>query len=406
MGFDETMADIPIPLVLGRLGRLGLAPPLRGFQPGSTETGLAVTAIRGAPASGAEPQYAWDVAWADASRQAAALGADDATAKALSAGAGKPAAGGSRLVASAHGQVLLSWWLPPGSGPDSVRIGPLPYLLEVADAAARQPARVIVLADRHGAAIVAHPAGGQDPPRAFPVPARPGTQPDPHPGRPASLHHGERHLTDSEPESGGGRNDRFIAARVTEAASGVGAHVILGAGDPHVLGAIAEHLPDSLGPVTIVAAGPFARDNDDQPVAEAELSAGLENALRDITATAADDIADLVAASATAADPGAVRGLEAVARQLTNGQVAVLLVAADAADDDAGYYRIGDRPTEFLVGADASAGGGAPVTLESGLAWAALHQDAVVLRLPDRGGVLEGHPVAALLRHGLPRHRA
>jgi hypothetical protein len=370
------MADISIPVALGRLGRLDLAPSLRTLQPGSEETGLVVTAILEAPASASEPQYAWDVAWADAGREAVRLGADEPTAKALAAGAGKPVAGGFRAVVAAHGQVLLSRWLPPGSGSASVRIGPLPYLLEVADATARQPARVIVLADGHGAAIVAHPAGDEQPSRAFPVAGRPGAQPDPHPGRPPALHHGERHLTDSEPESGGEQNARFIAARVTEAAQGISAHIVLGAGDQHVLEAVGEHLSGSLGPVIVAAAGPLTRDSDDQPVAEAELSVGLETALRDITATAADAIGDLVAAAATAPDPGAVRGAEAVTRQLTNRQVAVLLVAADAADDGAG------------------------------LVWAALHQDAVVLRLPDRGGVLEGQPVAALLRHGLPRHRA
>jgi hypothetical protein len=210
------------------------------------------------------------------------------------------------------------------------------------------------------------------------VAARPGTQPDPHPGRPPSLHHGERHLTDSEPESGGEQNARFIAARVTEAAQGIGAHIVLGAGDRHVLEAVGEHLSGSLGPVIVAATGPLTRDSDDQPVAEAELNVGLENALRDVTATAADAIGDLVAAAAAATDPdpGAVRGVEAVTGQLAIEQVAVLLVAADAPDDGAA------------------------------LVWAALHQDAIALRLPDRDGVLEGQPVAALLRHGLPRHRA
>jgi hypothetical protein len=398
------MSKIPVPLALGRLGRLDLTPPLRSLRPGSADTGLVVTAMRGTPASGAEPQYAWDVAWADAGREASGLGADEPSAAALAAGAGRPIGTGLRAVITAHGKVLISWWLPAGSGTGSVRIGPLPYLLEVADAAARRPARVVVLAERHTATIIAHAAGDQEEPRAFPVGPRPGTQPDPHPGRPPALHHGERHLTDSEPDSGGDQNARFIAARVTEAADSVGAHVVFGAGDQHVLEAVAEHLPDSVGPLTIVATGPLTRDHDDQPRVEAELSAALGAALGDITATATDAIGDLIAESAGAAEPGAVRGVEAVARQLTNGQVAVLLVTDDVADGGAGDYRIGDRPTELLTGADAD--GGTPVPLEAGLVWAALNQDAVVLRLPDRGGILDGHAVAALLRHGLPRHRA
>ena len=67
--------------------------------------------------------------------------------------------------------------------------------------------------------------------------------------RPLEEHHGERHLTDSEPESGGQRNAEFIAGRVAEAADSVAAHVVIGAGDEHILDAIASHLPDTIGPV-------------------------------------------------------------------------------------------------------------------------------------------------------------
>ena len=46
------------------------------------------------------------------------------------------------------------------------------------------------------------------------------------------------------------------------------------------------------------------------------------------------------------------------------------------------------------------AGAEIPVPLEDGLVWAALHQDAIIVRLPDRSGPLAGQPVAALLRRG------
>jgi hypothetical protein len=39
--------------------------------------------------------------------------------------------------------------------------------------------------------------------------------------------------------------------------------------------------------------------------------------------------------------------------------------------------------------------------LEDGLVWAAIHQDAIIVQLPGRGGPLAGEPVAALLRRGL-----
>ena len=93
-----------------------------------------------------------------------------------------------------------------------------------------------------------------------------------------------------------------------------------------------------------------------------------------------------------------MRGIGSVAEQLSEQQVAVLLLAADVARDaePGSSYRIGSRPTEFLVG-DFD---GVEVPLEDGLVWAALHQDAIVAALPDRSGPLAGQPAAALLRRG------
>jgi hypothetical protein len=216
---------------------------------------------------------------------------------------------------------------------------------------------------------------------------------DPHPGRPPGQLHGERHLTDREPESGGRQNAEFIAGRVSQAAESVGAHVVLGAGDQHILDAVAGHLPDSLGPVTAIA-GDREPDGDDD-----HLSAAIGAALDEITAAAISAVGDLVAARAGETGPAAVRGIQAVADQLAEQQVAVLLVASDVARDaDAGSsYRIGSRPTEFLVGQPDT---GTEVPLADGLVWAALHQDAIIVLLPERAGPLAGEPAAALLRRG------
>jgi hypothetical protein len=72
-----------------------------------------------------------------------------------------------------------------------------------------------------------------------------------------------------------------------------------------------------------------------------------------------------------------------------------------AQDADAGSrYGIGSRATEFLVDdSDIDV----EVPLEDGLVWAALHQDAIVVQLPDRTGPLAGEPAAALLRRGSAR---
>jgi hypothetical protein len=393
-GWDGGMPDsttITHPLL--RLGRLSLGPGLRGLAPGSTASGLMVTATVAVPDSAVSRSYAWDVAWADAVREASQRGADPATAEALERGAGWISSGDTQVVVAAHGEAVLNWRLPPGGAVSSVRVGPLPHLQEVADAAARRPAYVVVLADREGTDIVAHPAGDQAPARRFEVGERPGAQHDPHPDRPPAQHHGVRHLTDSEPESGGERNAEFIAARVAEAAASVAAHVALGAGDQHILDAIAAHLPETIGPVTAIAGG-RATDGLD-----AHLGAGITAALDQITSAAIGAVGDLVDSRAEEPDPAAVRGIKAVAQQLAEQQVAVLLVAADVARDatTGSSYRIGSRPTEFLIDDPDT---GVEVPLEDGLVWAALHQDAIVVQLPDRTGPLAGEPAAALLRRG------
>jgi len=377
-----------------KLGRLPLDQALRDLQPGAGGSGLVVTAIVPVPDAPTNLSSEWDVAWSDAVRQAGQLGADPDTAEVLATGGGQPSlAGGTRVVVAAHGEVLLARWLPDAAGSISVRVGPLPHLLEAAAAAARRPAYVVVLADRNGADVIAHPGGGQLPAERFPVGPRPGTQPDPHPGRPPAQHHGERHLTDREPESGGQLNAEFIAGRVAQAAGSAGAHIVLGAGDQHILDAISGHLPDSIGPVTVIAGRREPDGLDDH------LSAAVGAALDRITDAAIDAVANELDARAKEADPGAVRGVTAVAQQLAEQQVAALLVAADVADDaDPGTsYRIGRQPTEFLVGEPDT---GTEVPLEDGLVWAALQQDAIIVQLPDRGGPLAGESTAALLRRG------
>jgi hypothetical protein len=345
---------------LRRLGRLDLSPGLRALHP---DAGLVVTAMVQVPVSPpSELPHAWDVAWADAVREARRLGSDEQTAAALAPAAGSVPARGSRVVVTAHGEALLTQWLPGRADPGYVRVSPLPHLQEVAVAASRRPAHVVVLADRDGAAVIAHPDSDRQDAHRHDASLRPGMEPDPHPGRPAAHHHARRHVTDREPESGGERNAEFIAGRVADAAANAGAHIILGAGDQHILDAISRHLPPSLGPLTTIADGPVPTDSDDQ------LTVKIDAALDGITAKAVDAVAGLIATASAGPDPAAVRGTQAVAVQLAEQQVAVLLVAADSAPDE--------------------------------LVWEALHQDAIVALVPDQPGPLAGEQAAALLRRG------
>src|ERR1022692_4083112 len=193
------------------------------------------------------------------------------------------------------------------------------------------------------------------------------------------------------------RSSASLGLRVIHSAAGyscadsVGAHIVLGAGDQHILDAVEGHLPGSLGPITTIAGSREPGGLDDR------LASGA--ALDKITAAAVSAVGDLIASRAEGPSPAAVRGIKAVAGQLAEQQVAVLLVSADvSADADAGSsYRTGGRPTEFLVG---NSDTGAEVPLEDGLVWAAIHQDAIVVQLPDRTGPLAGEPAAALLRRG------
>src|SRR4029077_17500000 len=127
-----------IALPLLRLGRLELDARLRGLRPGLATSDLVVTAGGEVPESESEPQYAWDVAWADAVREAEGLGAGQRTAQALASGAGKVPADGSRVVGAAPDEGLLGRWAAAGAAA-SVRVGPLPHLREAAAAAARRP---------------------------------------------------------------------------------------------------------------------------------------------------------------------------------------------------------------------------------------------------------------------------
>jgi hypothetical protein len=165
------------------------------------------------------------------------------------------------------------------------------------------------------------------------------------------------------------------------------------AGDRQILDAVEGHLPKSVGPITTIAGAREPGGRDDR------LSAAIGAALDEITTAAISAVGDLIASRAEGPSPAAVRGIKAVAEQLAEQQVAVLLMAADVARDaDAGSsYRIGTRPTEFLVGESDL---GVEVPLEDGLVWAAVHQDAIVVQMPDRAGPLAGEPAAALLRRG------
>ena len=275
-----------------------------------------------------------------------------------------------------------------------MRVGPLPHLLEVAAAAARRPAYVVVLADRDGADIVTHASGDQAPGEPFPVGRRPGAQHDPHPRRPPGQLHGERHLTDREPESGGQPNAEFIAGRVSQAADSVGAHIVLGAGDQHILDAVAGHLPDSLGPVTTIAGGREPDGRDDSPRRRDRRRPRRDHRRGHQRRRGPG------CRARRGAGPG--RGSRHRGRRRAAGRAAGRRAPGGGSDvardaQPGVSYRIGSRPTEFLVG---ESDAGTEVPLADGLVWAALHQDAIIVQLPDRAGPLAGEPAAALLRRG------
>jgi len=392
------MASTTFPLL--RLGRIQLDPRLRALRPGTDASDLVVTAAVPVPGTPGEVQYFWEVAWTDAVRQAGELGAAKDTAEALNVGSGdaQEHGPGTRVVVAAHGEVLHEQWLGQSIGDTSVLVGPLPHLAAAASAAAARPACVVVVADRDGADVIAHAGGTEVAVEHFLVGRREPSQTGHVREKPPAVHHGERHLTDSEPESGGQANATEVAARIDDAAAKVGAHIVLGAGDQHILDAVGAHLSGSLGPIITIDGRRTRSGRDDH------MGPAIGAALDQIAAAATGEIGDEIAAKVGGDNPGAVRGVKAVAEQLAEEQVAVLLLAADIAREEgpSNSYVLGDSPTE-LVPANTVTGRAVP--LEDGLVWAALHQDAIVVVLPDRAGPLAGEPAAALLRRGQPRDR-
>ncbi|HEY5016514.1 MAG TPA: hypothetical protein VII59_07020, partial [Streptosporangiaceae bacterium] len=170
-------------------------------------------------------------------------------------------------------------------------------------------------------------------------------------------------------------------------------HVVLGVGDQHILDAVNGHLAGSIGPISAIDGAREPSGLDDH------LRPAIGAALDDIASAAVSAVGDLVASLADGPNPAAVRGINAVAEQLAQQQVAVLLLAADISQDAVvgPSYRIGTRPTELLVG---ETDPGVEVPVEDGLVWAALQQDAIVVQLSDRAGALAGESAAALLRRG------
>ena len=131
--------------------------------------------------------------------------------------------------------------------------------------------------------------------------------------------------------------------------------------------------------MTAIAGGRAADGLDDH------LSAGISAALDEITGAAIGAVGDLVASRAEGPSPAAVRGIKAVAQQLAEQQVAVLLVAADVARDAAvgSSYRIGSRPTEFLVD-DSDTGVEVPLERRPGVGRAAPGRDRGAIAGPYR----------------------
>ena len=383
-----------------RLGRIQLDPRLRALQPGTDASDLVVTAAVPVPDSPGEVQYYWEVAWTDAVRQAGQLGATEDTARALAVGSGdaQEHGPGTRVVVAAHGQVLHEQWLGQSIGDTSVLVGPLPHLAAAASAAAARPACVVVAADRDGADVIAHASGSEVAVEHFLVGKREPSQSGHVREEPPAVHHGERNVTGSEPVSGGQANAREVAARIDDAAAKVGAHIVLGAGDQHILDAASAHLTGSLGPIITIDGRRTRSGRDDH------MGPAIGAALDQIARAATSDVADQIASTAGGENPGAVRGIKAVAEQLAEQQVAVLLLAADISrdEDPSNSYVLGATATELVP---ANTVTGLAVPLEDGLVWAALHQDAIVVVLPDRAGPLAGEPTAALLRRGQPRDR-
>lgn len=252
-----------------------------------------------------------------------------------------------------------------------------------------RPPFVSVVADRAGAELT-YSVGGSAPERRMTV-----TGPDDEirhsaPGGHASLSESrfEHRAVDSWQH-----NARFVADRVSALAAKIGAQAVIIAGEPHVVGDLADRLRVGSDTLVRTVAGSRAADRDQNQHRDR-----VRAALRDAVAWQTDRLLHLLRERAD--DGFAARGEAATVHALAAGRVATLLVVAGGSDRRSWF---GADPKDIYLGDHEAVRAARPIRsapLGAAAVRSALLSGARVRVVPT-ADALDGVSIAALCRFGI-----
>jgi Bacterial archaeo-eukaryotic release factor family 2 len=281
-----------------------------------------------------------DLRWRGLRGELERAGADEATLAAIGAAVGEdrgvPGPHGQALVA-AGGQVLYSGVLPERPSRDEARLVPLPHVLPLLKARGERIPHVVAVLNRLGADLIA--VGYDDVVRAKQVEGE-----ETYPIR--KVHAGgwrESHWQRAV-ENNWEENAEQVAAEIARAADEVAGELIVLSGDVRAKALVRDNLREDLQDRTVeIEAGSRAPGAAGEPL-RAEV-------LRAVREKAAQRVADAVDDFRREWSQGdrAVQGIAPVTAALRRGQVATLLIRADA--DLGTPMAIGPDPLQLAVDA-------------------------------------------------------
>ncbi len=343
-----------------------------------------------------------EIRWKNVVGTSSSAGVDPATIKALNAARGDHTGGNTRVLVAAHGVVHLAISLPQPPAAEEVVTSQLPRLAPLVDALGMQLPHVVVLADRHGADILAYTAG-PDPDETASVTN------DRFPSRKVHAGGWAAKRYDNDVEESWEASARDVAAMVDRVAQDVGARVVIASGDERALQLLGQHLPTALIDRFVAVDGGGRHDDGSDEVIAGEvmriltdtLAAGTVELLERFSQERGQESASADRVPTEGGGRRAADGVDAVVAALRQGQVDTLILTD--ARDRARTAFLGPDPTHLALTAEDLLDLGVEqpweATLEEILIRAALGTGAEVRFV---GGGTEQAPadgVGALLRY-------
>ncbi|SNQ46748.1 conserved hypothetical protein [Frankia canadensis] len=347
---------------------------LKELRTAYSDDGQVVTVYLGAHSGQPNAYQQLEARWDDTlTRLAHAdLGVDAATVKALRRARGGHPEGGTRMLVAAGGAVRYERHLPDPIDTDIVRVGALPYLLPLVAWGQSRVPHVLALVDRLGVDVLAY----RDDPAAGEEPVVTGIEATPHPwhktGRGGWSAARYQHRVEEDWRIGA----RAAAELLEKTAAGLGAWMIVMAGDPKAVALVRGQLPASLDARTRVVSGGGRADDGSAEVIAAQVADLLrDQSRRDVAGVLAefDQRRRRRAALAGAAAPtGSAASAEGATRPdelgavpaasivldgpaetvagLAEARVATLLLSDDLEED--APISFGPRPTDLALRPD------------------------------------------------------